>query len=262
MNIDIRLIPVVVLIAGLLAGVASASDTGKEKRWADQVVDAIMTGEAQWLMAGKQKFLGIYTEPAADKVLGGVIVAHGVGVHPNWTDIVQPLRTRLPEQGWHTLALQMPILSNEAKLEEYASVFPEVAPRIDAGIAFLQQKGVKNIVIIGHSLGSAMVAHYMATHPGADIKALVSVGATGSHFKAPKFNYIESLKKIKKPILDVAGSEDSEDVIKTEKLKAQTAREAGANYRLVKVEGANHFFVGKEDQLIREVGSWIKQFGS
>ena len=44
-----------------------ASDLAKEKRWADQVVEAIMDGDAVWLNDGKSDFLGIYTEADEDK---------------------------------------------------------------------------------------------------------------------------------------------------------------------------------------------------
>ena len=91
-----------------------ASDTAKEKRWADQIVDTLMEGEAVWLQAGQTKFLGIYTESATKPAKGAVIVLHGIGAHPDWTDVVHPLRVGLTEHGWTTLSLQMPILANEA----------------------------------------------------------------------------------------------------------------------------------------------------
>ena len=73
------------LIAGLLTFSFNlyASDLEKEKRWADQVVDAIIDGEAVWLNDGKNNFLGIYTEAEEDKNRA-VIVMHGTGIHPDW----------------------------------------------------------------------------------------------------------------------------------------------------------------------------------
>ena len=76
-----------------------ASDLAKEKRWADEVVDAIIDGEAVWLNDKKSDFLGIYT-PAAENSGRAAIVMHGTGVHPNWQQVVQPLRVSLPEHKW------------------------------------------------------------------------------------------------------------------------------------------------------------------
>ncbi len=240
---------------------AQASDLAKEKRWADQTVDSIMTGDAVWLKADGQKFLGIYTEPTTDKKLGGVIVLHGLGAHPNWTDVVQPLRTRLPDTGWFTLSLQMPILDNKADYKDYKPLYSEIAPRINAGINFLKNKGVKNITIIGHSMGATMAGYYVANNKRPEIRSLVAIGATGNMFKDPKLDYIQSLKKISIPVLDLSGSDDLPGVVQTKKLKAKTAREAGnKNYYQVEIKGANHFLVGKEDELVTEVNKWLKKY--
>ena len=70
---------------------ASASDFAREKRWADQTVDAIMDGEALWLNAKGHRFLSIFTE-AEDTSDKGMIVVHGSGIHPNWDQIVKPVQ--------------------------------------------------------------------------------------------------------------------------------------------------------------------------
>jgi len=244
------------------AGV-SASDIKKEKRWADQIVDSIMTGEPEWLNANNQKFLAIYTANTTDKSLGAAIILHGVGAHPNWVDVVQPLRTQLPDYGWHTLSIQMPILPNDADLSAYVPLFSEIAPRINAAIDYLQKKDIGTIILIGHSMGATMAGYFMANNDHPAVKALVSIGATGNLFKDPERDYIQSLKKIKKPILDVSGSDDLPDVVKTKSLKATTAKKAGnINYQQVEIKDANHFLVGKETEMLEAIGKWIKQFGS
>lgn len=258
-----RMVCSIALVFGLLLAQVQASDLAKEKRWADQIVDAIITGEAEWLQAGDQEFLSIYTEPTTDMSMGGVIVMHGIGVHPNWPDVILPLRTRLPDAGWHTLSLQMPILANDADTNDYRPLFSEVAPRVDAGIEFLKSKGIGNIVLIGHSMGATMASYYMANHDQPELKALVMIGATGYTFKDPELDVIQSLKQIKKPIMDLSGSEDMPDVLKTQTLKAETAMASGNNrYQEIRIEGANHFLVGKEDELVNEVGKWLAQFGN
>jgi len=249
------------LASALFAARAGASDFAKEKRWADQVVDSILIGEPVWLKDGDHEFLAIYTEPTGDKAIGGAIVMHGIGVHPNWNDVVYPLRTGLPEAGWHTLSLQMPILENDADYKDYVPLFSEIAPRIDAGIDFLKEKGVGNIVLIGHSLGAAMAAYYFAGHDRPEVRALVMVGATGTHFHDPERDVVQSLKKIKKPVLDLSGSDDEPDVLATQEFKAEAAKEGGNDaYVQDRIEGANHFMVGKEDELVERVGEWIGQF--
>lgn len=256
-----QLIQTITIIALFVVGLttATASDIAKEKRWADQIVDSIMTGEAQWIPIENHKYLSIYTENNTDQSVGGAIIMHGIGIHPNWDTIVLPLRSELPEAGWHTLSIQMPILKNEAEFNDYIPLFPEVAPRINAAIAFLKEKGVDNIVLIGHSLGATMGAHYMANHADKNIAAFVAIGPSAG--TESEVDYLNSLKKIRHPVLEIYGSNDLPAVIKTESEKAKAAKTAGLkHYKQIKVDGADHFFLGKNIELITPIKSWMKDY--
>jgi len=233
-----------------------ASDLVKEKRWADQVVDAIMDGEAVWLNDGKNKFLGIYTEAEEDKART-VIVMHGTGIHPDWQQVVQPLRVGLTEHNWNTLSIQMPILANDAEYQDYAPLYDEVAPRIDAAIKYLKDHGSKEIVLIGHSQGSTMTAYYLS---GAkqDVKGFVAIGMA-AFAKDPRMNSIMSLEKITVPVLDLYGDEDLENIIASAKSRAAAAQKAGnKNYTQIKIKG-NHFFDDNEEALVETVAEWLEK---
>ncbi len=242
---------------------ALASDVAKEKRWANDIVGALIDGEAVWLTAEKQptksnKFLGIYTESSEKKIKGAAIVLHGIGVHPNWTDVVYPLRVQLPEHGWHTLSLQMPILRNQAEYDEYKPLFVEIAPRMNAGIKYLQSKGVKNIVIVGHSLGSTMASYYLAEDNVPQVSALVAVGVSGIQFGDPGLGFFNSLTKLKLPILDIFGTNDIEPVLSSYKKRAAVAKKSGnKRYTQIIVKGADHFFAGKDESLVKNVSEWL-----
>jgi pimeloyl-ACP methyl ester carboxylesterase len=232
-----------------------ASDLAKEKRWADQVVDAIIDGEAVWLNDGTSEFLGIYTEAVEDKGRS-VIIMHGTGIHPNWEQVIQPLRVGLTEHDWNTLSIQMPILPNEAEYAEYAPLYDEVAPRINAAIKYLQENGSNNIVLIGHSQGAAMTAYYLSTS-SQDVNGFVAIGMA-SYADEPRMNSVKALEKINVPVLDLYGDEDLDVVLNSSKARAESAKKAGnQNYTQVKLSGSNHFFDGKEDELVETVAGWL-----
>jgi len=234
-----------------------ASDLAKEKRWADQVVDAILDGDAIWLNDGSSEFLGIYTEAGEDKGRA-VIVMHGTGIHPDWQQVIQPLRVGLTEHNWNTLSIQMPILPNEAEYPEYAPLYDEVAPRIDAAIEYLKKNGSKEIVLIGHSQGAAMTAYYLSTSKQ-NIKGFVAIGMA-SFADDPRMNSIKALEKINVPILDIYGDDDLEGIIKSIDARAQAAKKAGnKNYTQVEVAGSNHFFDDREEQLVEVVADWLEK---
>ena len=243
-----------VISLSLLSFNLYASDLAKEKRWADQVVEAILDGEAVWLNDGKSDFLGIYTEAEEDKGRA-VIVMHGTGIHPDWVQVVQPLRVGLTGHNWNTLSIQMPILPNEAEYKDYAPLYDEVAPRIDAAIKYLKENGSEDIVLIGHSQGSAMTVYYLSRSKP-DVKGFVAIG-TASFAGDPRMDSIKSLEKINLPILDLYGSEDLEEILASAKSRVAAAEKAGnKNYTQKQITG-NHFFDGQEKALVETVADWL-----
>lgn len=251
-----------ITLLGLAVGSVQASDAAKEKRWADQVVDSILVGDALWLEVSGQKILSIYTENATAKARGAAIILHGKGVHPNWADVIHPLRTQLPDYGWHTLSVQMPILANEATNKEYAPLFDEAAPRINAAIATLKSKGINNIVLIAHSIGAAMSTYYLANNPKSGVLALVGIGMGGKR-EDPRMDNTVHLQKITIPTLDLYGSQDLDDVLSSAKKRASAARKAdNKNYHQRKIEGANHFFRSMDDTLVKQVRGWLFKYAA
>ncbi len=238
-----------------------ASDLEKEKRWAEQISDSLLDGEAISLNDGKVDFLAIDTQADEAKDVA-VIVIHGIGIHPDWPLVIQPLRVRLAEQGWNTLSLQMPILANDATIEDYKPLFKEVPGRIDAGIRYLTKAGAKKIVIIAHSLGSLMSSYYLAekknesnkedkTESKAPIIAFIGIGmgsATSQY-----------LKKINLPILDLYGEKDLPDVVKSAASRKEATKN-NSHYQQVKVAGANHFFEDQDDDLLKAVTNALAKY--
>ncbi|MGD8934076.1 MAG: alpha/beta fold hydrolase [Gammaproteobacteria bacterium] len=248
-----------ILILMILAFSASvqASDLAKEKRWADQVVDAILDGEAIWLNDGTSDFLGIYTEAEEDKGRA-VIIMHGTGIHPDWQQVIKPLRVGLIEHNWNTLSIQMPILPNEAEYSEYAPLFDEVAPRIDAAIQYLKDNGSEEIVLIGHSLGGSMATYYLSTSKQ-DVNGFIAIGMD-TYADDPRMDIMKGLEKITVPVLDLYGDEDLEGVLNSVEARAAAAKKAGnLSYTQIEIKGSNHFFDGKEDELVETVADWLEK---
>jgi pimeloyl-ACP methyl ester carboxylesterase len=255
-----KLNSILLLLAFVFSSTIYASDLAKEKRWADQVVDAILDGDAVWLNDGTSEFLGIYTEAAEDKGRS-VIVMHGTGIHPDWQQVIQPLRVGLTEHGWNTLSIQMPILPNEAEYREYAPLYDEVAPRINAAIEYLKGNGSKQIVLVGHSQGATMAAYYLSTSKQ-EVNGFGAIGI-GAFSDDPRMDGVKSLQSINVPVLDLYGDDDLEPIMKSVDARAAAAKKAGnSNYTQVELAGSNHFFDGKEDELVETVASWLEKTAS
>jgi pimeloyl-ACP methyl ester carboxylesterase len=247
------------LLAGMMSLPAAASDLAREQRWADQIVDVIFTGEVEMLQADGHEFMSIYTPSAGETPLGGVILIHGIGVHPDWPDVINPLREQLPQHGWSTLSLQMPVLAADAEVPDYYPIFSEVPPRIDAGIRFLQEQGIDNIVIVAHSLGAQMATYWLATTEEPPVLGLVAIGLSGTRH-SDDGDVPAWISGISLPMLDLYGEVDLPAVRNTAAVRAAAAERAGnMAYTQIEIAGAGHMFQGHNEELVETVANWLEE---
>jgi pimeloyl-ACP methyl ester carboxylesterase len=248
-----------VLSLGLAVSSALAGqDLERERRLASEIVDTIVDGEALTLKTGQMDFLAIYTESEETPVHGAAIVLHGRGFHPDWAEVAGPLRTALPERGWHTLSLQMPVLEKDAKYYDYVPILPAAFPRIKAGIAFLREQGISRIVVIAHSCSVHMTMAYIETFGDAEFDGFAGIGMGATDFGQPMKKSFP-LDRMTVPVLDVFGDEDYPAVQSKAPERAAAVRTAGnALSSQVIVEGADHYFRGKDDELIAVVSAWLE----
>lgn len=246
-----------------------ASDRLKERSWAEQIREQLIVGQALELSTAAttrstepatapQSFFALYTPAEGNLKRGGVILLHGLGAHPDWPDVIAPLRKALPEAGWATLSIQLPVWPNSASFEDYPPLFPAANRRISAAVAHLQQQGIANITLVGHSLGAAMGAYFLAQQaPGSEaIRAFVGIGmnqAPGSVAHTP-----DALANITVPVLDLYGAFDLDGV--RDSARARAASQAdNRGYRQTVIAGADHFFQGLDTTLIKRVAGWLTQ---
>jgi len=235
---------------------AIASDLEREKRMANEIVDSIIDGEPVYLQSVDHEFLSIYTE--ADEPGGAVIIMHGRGFHPNWSDVVYPLRTGLAEQGWNTLSIQMPVLEKEARFYDYLEIMPEAFPRIEAGIDFLKAQGNEKIILIAHSCSVHMAMAWVDAGRMRDIDGFVGIGMGAVDYGQPMKKPFP-LDKISVPVLDIYGAEEYPAVMKGAPGRLAAIRQAGNPKSQQKtVPGANHYFTDAGDPLLEAVGAWLQ----
>ncbi|MDC9715244.1 MAG: DUF3530 family protein [Gammaproteobacteria bacterium] len=236
----------ILLLVSNFAFAQTVPDYAKEGRWAAQVEDSLMDGDVVWLSANNYKFLSLYT-PSETDAKRAALVIHGLGAHPDWAQVIQPLRVALTEKGWHTLSIQMPVLANDREAPEYMSLLMQGDERIKVAINYLQQQGLSVDAIISHSLGSVMSAHYLDKNQQ-PVKYFVAVGMPDL--------VVKYLEEIRIPILDLYGVDDIEPVLKSVGKRAQASKEN--KYYTQKKVDADHFFNDKDELLIDEVSAWLK----
>lgn len=237
---------------------AASADLERERRLAEQTVDAILDGEPVDLGSGTHTFLGIHMEAEQQPEKGAVIILHGRGMHPDWAQVANPLRTALPGAGWTTLSLQMPVLEKDAKYYDYEPLFEEAAPRIDAGIRYLRDAGSKRIILLAHSCSVHMSMEWIRQHGPGELDAYIGIGMGATDYGQP-MRAPYPFEKIDIPFLNVRGSKDYPAVHQLAgdiETMLDSMHPASAQ---VTVEGADHYFDDYEDALTAAVSTWLNR---
>ena len=232
---------------------------------AEEIVDAILDGDAVFLKANDHEFLSIYTEAADadEKIRGTAVILHGRGFHPDWQDAINPLRVGLTESGWNTLSVQMPVLEKQAKYYDYLPLFAEAIPRIEAAIAFAREQASgpqssHKIVLIAHSCGAHMAMAWADVESFESIDAYVGIGMGATDYKQP-MKHAFPLDKIKVPVLDVYAENDYPAVMKMAAERLRLIR-AAANKKSAQavVKAADHYYVDRGEALTEVVEKWLQ----
>ena len=253
----------VLLLAGGLAALslpapfAAAQDLEREHRLEAEIIDAILDGEPVRLDADGHSFLGIHTEAGDGGPRKAVIVLHGRGFHPDWPEVAAPLRTVLPEHGWDTLSLQMPVLGKSAKYYDYVPIFPAALPRIRAGIELLRARGARTIVLAAHSCSVHMAMAFVRHDGDTGFDGFIGIGMGATDYRQPMREPFP-LASMSVPILDLFGDEDYPAVLRDAPARL-TAIQAAGNPRSAQriIPGAGHFFRDMDDELVDAVAEWL-----
>ena len=217
------------------------ADYAREQRWADEISPAILVGDpVQLALPTGRKFLGIYAPNS--KARAGIVLVHGLGMHPDWS-VVHPLRSQLSEQGFATLSVQMPVMAAGVPGEQYPPLFAEAAARIGVSVQFLRDKGHQKIAVVSHSYGARMTNVLLNQPDAPPISAWVSIGIMGEYTRP---------ETLKTPVLDLYGEHDFPGVLQLAARRAETLRNLRGSAQ-IRVAGADHFFYGMDNELVRNV---------
>jgi len=230
------------VFTSLNASTALAPDYPREQRWANEVIPDLIVGEPLYFTQRNQhKFLGIFAE--TDNRAMAVIVVHGMGLHPDW-GMISTIRQQLFDVGYSTLSIQMPILAADASYKQYPALFPEAVERLQISVQHLKKRGYKKITLISHSNGSRMSRIFMTDNP-VEVTAWIALSLTQT----------DTYSGIHAPVFDLYGSEDLPHVLSAvNQRKASFHNKHSQQYA---IRGADHFFNGKEDEMVKRIKSYL-----
>ena len=276
---------VFIIVLSVCCDIAAAAVSQQETYW-QQVLESASADKIVWLNHDGEKTLALLAGDHTGHPRGAAILLHSAGMHPDWPEVIAPLRQALPDYGWITLSVQMPVLPRSADLAEYAPLLADVPARLDSAIAWLQSQGIHNIVLIGHGFGNIMAAHYLAAHVNTPVRAFIGIGMADYSSVDKQFDLNQLLTDITMPVLDIYGSRDSDPVVKFVRTRARAVQQASLSasrnrqlsafagsasgrsaatktygfisYRRFEINGADRDFSGFESVLIKRIAGWLK----
>jgi alpha/beta superfamily hydrolase len=175
------------------------------------------------------------------------VIVHGIGVHPDH-GVIGALRSSLADAGYTTLSIQMPVLGAEASPREYQPLFPNAVARIRAAASWLRDREAGPLVLVSHSLGSAMSQAFFESTPEPPFAGWICMGMGG------RFG---SMRNVKVPVLDLYGENDLTSVLRSDWRRRITV-DSIAGSRQVMVPGADHFYAGKEKELMAAIDGFLR----
>ena len=228
---------------------APTMDRAREERWAREVVPSIVVGDPVYLAtAASPKVLAILTDPAG-AAAGGIVVVHGLGVHPDW-GLIGGIRSALADAGYVTLSVQMPVLDANATRDDYAATLPEASERIASAVAYLRARGIAKIAIVSHSMGASMANAYLARQA---VDAWAPIGMFGPFATPPK-----------EPVLDIVAETEIAPVRETAPARVSTLPKDRCS-RQITIAGADHSLSvrGKRgpevfESMMDRIAEWMK----
>jgi predicted alpha/beta-hydrolase family hydrolase len=242
---------IVAVVLGLLASAAAGQDYAREKRWESEVTGNLVVGDPVKLpLRSGHAFLALYTPVPNART--GVVLVHGIGVHPDH-GVIGVLRTALADRGYTTLSIQMPVQASDAGAEAYTpAVFAEAVERIAVAGRWLLARGPANLVLLSHSMGSRMSLAYWEETRDAPYAAWVCLGMPAA------FTGLDGAVRV--PILDVLGAFDQPAVRAEAQSRARSIASIPGSRQVV-IEGADHFYNGRETQLVAAIAAFLQAPG-
>lgn len=238
------------MILCLLLPAATAQDYAREKRWEAEVRGNLVVGDAVMLnLKSGHAFLALYTPvPNAQT---GIVLVHGLGVHPDH-GVIGILRGALADRGYSTLSIQMPVQASDAGAEAYTpALFKEAVERIALAGDWLQARGPAHLVLLSHSMGSRMSAAYWKQAKKAPYAAWLCLGMPST---------LSGLEGLRAPIFDVLGEFDL-PAVRSEAPGRARAIASIPGSRQVVIAGADHFYNGRETELVESIVAFLDAQG-
>jgi hypothetical protein len=234
-----------------------AHASAEPPEWSQSANRLAPDSKLEKLNAAGKTFHALQLEPGTADNTGHILLLHDARQHPDWPQVIRPLRLALPKFGWTTFSIELPDAEQQVSDKHYAELLDQATAHILAAQGQLQDMGARRIVIIAYGLGARMAVDWLSKTPQSSVSALVLISmADGESNSGIDSN--QDLIKIKIPVLDIYAEHDAVKVLKAaDERRRQRGRMA--EYRQLEIFAADQYYSRQEDELIKRIRGWLKR---
>lgn len=223
------------------------------------------------LQSASERFIALWLEQRTSTPEGGLLILHDAGQTPDWPYLLKQIRTYLPDTGWSTLSIDLPLPSRDAigilplsegATETQSNVTAEthenrVLDRIASGISHLNQENIFNIAILGFGEGAYWGSRYLAERLSDEEEegyALILYEPSPLASELPGF-----ISQLTIPTLDVYMNDSAFAHQQAKNRKAAAMRAKHEEYLQIH-DASRHGFYGSPDidRTTRRVWGWLR----
>lgn len=244
--------------------------------------------EVETIESPNDQFLALFRESTTGDPQGCILLLHGNNEHPDWPQVISPIRNQLINNSWCTLSIEIPDTTKRFDLpslpdrndtagiaatnnptensgtssQEENKTLPNesvVFNRIELARQHLQDKGYNRLVFLGHGTGGAYALKYVVDN-NISSSALVLI----EPISPPPFSdyeVAELIEPISLPILDYYfDSNEKENRFAKYRASAAKKRTSKANaYIQIQAPPNRRYGMVGEKRLTQRVWGFLKQ---
>ncbi len=232
----------------------AASDVIVETDLAADLSAGLRQGSVLRLESSGRSFVAIFDRSHTAETRGVAILLPEAGLRAD-AGIMKALRKVLPDHGWNTLSVQLPVLETEATGDEYLTLLPDSRRRIGAAVGRMKAEGMTHIALIGHGLGALAALSYIGLDDDDSIQALVLLSPWWPRQKDESL--ASWLAGVSIPVLDIRAERDQPRILATADDR-QLLLKGRIGDRHWRISGVGHHYRGREEALAKRIYGWLQ----
>ncbi|WP_191601043.1 DUF3530 family protein [Marinomonas algicola] len=239
--------------------------------------------EIETIESPNDAFLGLFRESTTGDPQGCILLLHGNNEHPDWPQVISPIRNSLIDNSWCTLSIEIPDTTKRFELpslpnrenatgnsDENTSTQPQegektlpneeiVFNRIELARQHLQEKGYNRLVFLGHGSGGAYALKYAVDNAISGSALLLIEPVSPTPFS--DYEIAELIEVVRLPVLDYYfDTHDKNNRFAQYRLSASKKRVSKSDaYIQIKAPKNRRYGALGEKRLTQRVWGFLKQ---